>query len=92
MRAIARVKLGPQHQNPGRTKHLLSDSNGVSSFPPFVELVIACYPGDSGYYLMHHCADGTAADTHHETIEQALHQAEWEFGVKPEEWATIDDP
>ncbi len=92
MRAIARAKLGPHHLSPGRTKHTLSDSRGVRPFPPFVELVIAHYPGQAGFYLMHHAADGTGTDTWHERIEDAMDQAEWEFEVKPEEWITTDEP
>jgi hypothetical protein len=55
-------------------------------FPQFISLEIATYPGDSGYYLLHLCANGQVADTHHATIEEAFHQADYEFGVKPEEW------
>ena len=92
MIAIARVKLAAHHLSPGRTKHTLSDSKGARPFPLFVELVIAHYPGQAGFYLMHHAAYRTGTDTWHETLEDALDQAEWEFEVKPEEWATINEP
>jgi len=29
------------------------------------------------------------ADTWHETVEEALHQAGWEFGVQESEWQVI---
>jgi len=35
---------------------------------------------------MHVCEDGEYADTHHESIADALAEAEWEFGVTQEEW------
>ena len=88
MVAIKKVKLREHHQNPGRTKHTLSDSNGTRPFPPFTSLVIARYEGDSGYYLLHVCDDGWET-IHHETLEEAFHQAEWALGVHPEEWDEV---
>jgi hypothetical protein len=55
-------------------------------FSPFVSLEIAQYPEDSGFYLLHICSDGAVADTHHESMEEAIHQAEFEFGVQSNEW------
>jgi hypothetical protein len=86
MTAIKKVVLAEHHLRPGRTKHTLCDTQGSREFPPFVSLVIAQYPGDSGYYLLHLCEDGHGTDTWHETIDDAFHQAEYEFEVKPEEW------
>ena len=80
-----RVKLGPHH-HPSRTAHTRSDFQGVNPFPPFVELEIACYPGEQGCYLLHICADGQGTDTWHENIGEAVDQAQWEFGVRPDEW------
>jgi hypothetical protein len=90
--AIRRVKLGDHHLSPGRTNHMLVDSNGKRPFAPFKELVIAHYPGTVGYYLMHHSTDGTGTDTWHESLEDALHQAEWEFEVGSSEWVEINEP
>jgi hypothetical protein len=84
-----RVALGAHHSRPGRTRHAISDGNGERAFPPFVRLEIARYPGDDDYYLLHICADGSIADTCHSTIEEAFHQAEWEFGVKKHEWQIV---
>jgi hypothetical protein len=90
--AIRRVKLGDRHLSPGRTNHMLVDSNGKRPFAPFKELVIAHYPGTVGYYLMHHSIDGTGTDTWHESLEDALNQAAWEFEVDASEWVEIDEP
>ncbi len=84
---IKRVRLGPQH-HASVTKHTISDRPGKRDFPPFVELLIATYPGEMSCYLFHVCADGQVADTWHQTVEEALDQAACEFGVKPEEWIT----
>ena len=89
---IKRVKLQPHHLNPGRTRHTLRDGNEATPFPPFTSLEIAQYPGDQGYYLLHICDEHLSTDTWHETLEDALHQAEWEFEVRPEEWTDVNAP
>ena len=83
--SIQRVKLGPHH-HPSLTTHTRSDLQGVRPFPPFVELEIASYPQEQGCYLFHICADGQGADTWHQSVGEAVDQAEWEFGVRPDEW------
>ena len=35
---------------------------------------------------------GHGTDTWHLTLDDAFHQAEWEFGVTPEEWKKTDRP
>jgi hypothetical protein len=92
MLAIKRVKLTHHHLNPSRTKHTLSDSTGVRPFPPFTSLAITQYGDDPGYYLMHICDNNLGTDTWHETLKDALHQAEWEFAVLPEEWTDVREP
>jgi hypothetical protein len=92
MIAIRRVKLEAHHLQPGRTKHTLHDANGIRPFPPFTSLAIARYGDDAGYYLMHICADRTGTDTWHQTLEDAFDQAEWEFGVRRNEWTEVREP
>jgi hypothetical protein len=92
MIAIKKVLLNENHLSPGRTKHTLSDSNGTRPFPPFTSLAIAHYPGQPGYWLMYSCDNGLGTDTFHESLEDALGQAEWEFAVRPEEWIEVNEP
>ena len=82
--ALKRVVLGDHHLRPGRTRHTMNGKD----FPAFASLEIAQFPNDSGFYLLHICATGEVADTWHQTIEDAMHQAEFEFGVRKEEWTT----
>ena len=89
--AIRRVKLGDHHLSPGRANDMIVGSNGKRPFAPFKELIIAHDPGTVGCYLMHHSIDGRAADTWHESLEDALHQAEWEFEVELSEWVEINE-
>jgi len=42
--------------------------------------------------LFHVSADGQVADTWHQSIDEALGQAEWELGVQPGEWIVPDPP
>jgi hypothetical protein len=93
MMAIKKVTLTDKHLRPGRAKHQLKDSSGLRDFPPLTHLTITTYPDEqSGFYLMNHCSDGLGTDTLHETLEEALEQAEWEFEVKPEEWTDTNEP
>jgi hypothetical protein len=74
------------HHHASRTKHEIWDGDGHRPFPPFVVLEIAAHPGEETCFLFHLCADGQVADTWHQSIQEALDQAEFEFGVKCEEW------
>jgi hypothetical protein len=90
--AAAWMTLCDHHLRSGRTKHTLVDAKGARPFPPFTSLAITQFPGDNGFYLMHICADGSGTDTWHENIDEAIHQAEWEFGVQPSEWTETNEP
>ncbi len=77
------TRLGPTHRPTGNTRHY---RNG-QLLPPPVSLQIAQYPDDAGYYLFYLDGDGEVqADTYHDSVEDALDQAEFEFGVRPDEW------
>ncbi len=81
---IRRVKLGPSHLPTGKTHHY----HGTQQLPPPSELRIVQYADDPGFYLFY-CDDTGKefTDTYHETLEEALSQAAWEFTVRPDEWA-----
>jgi hypothetical protein len=87
---LRRVFLGSHHLHPGRTKHTLSDSKGKRDFAPFVSLEIV-RSGQGNYYLMHVCEDGSGTDTWHQTLEEAMGQAEYEFEVKASEWVVVQE-
>ena len=91
LQALRRVKLG-SHHHASLTKHSIRDKNGERSFPAFVSLEIASYPGEESCYLFHVCGDGQVADTWHQTLDEAVDQAEWEFGVRQEEWTVVAEP
>ncbi len=79
------VRLGPQHRPTGKTRHYL----GTCELPPPSELRIVQYTEDPGYYLLYFDEEGEElTDTYHDTLSQAMEQAEWEFGVRPDEWWT----
>ena len=83
--AVKRAVLGDHHLRPGRTRHVVNGKD----FPPFVSLEIAQYSNDTGFYLLHICASGEVADTWHESMEEAMHQAEFEFGLQKNEWVDV---
>ena len=92
--SLYRVELAAHHRRPGRTKHTLVNHSGKHDFPPFKILTI-CVPGnttDQGYYLMYEPETGPGTDTWHQTLDGAMAQAEWEFGVARHEWIKTDCP
>jgi len=84
---LMRVKLQPHHMPTGNTKHWLGSPDGLrKEFPSFVRLEIAQWKEDSGFYLLYYPETGHGTDTWHQSLEDAMHQAEFEFKVKPDEW------
>jgi hypothetical protein len=80
-KVVGSVELQKQHR-PSRTCHTI---NGVLC-PPFTRLEITKHGEEAGFYLLHICSDGQETDTWHESLDDAFHQAEFEFGVKRHEW------
>lgn len=71
------------HSPTGRTRHTF---NGVE-VSPATSLRIVQFDTDPGYYLIHLDNEGReVADTYHDTIDDAIAQAEWEFGLLRREW------
>lgn len=61
----------------GRTRHTI----GNKPAPLPVELQIVQFEGEDGYYLFYCDEKGREfTDTHHDSIQRAMEQAEWEFG------------
>jgi hypothetical protein len=77
-------------RTPHTCKHTLVDARGKRDFPPFTALEIVRFPEDDGYYLLYQTADGTGTDTWHKTLEDAMHQAAFEFNVKESDWTRTD--
>jgi hypothetical protein len=90
--SLFRVELGPHHLCPGRARHRLRDASGVHDFPRFKALEICSTGPSHGFYLMYLPEHGQGTDGWHETLDDVFHQAEWEFGVKREEWVETNRP
>jgi hypothetical protein len=86
---MKRAEINPDRLGTVSVSHVLIDSTGSHTFSAFVRLEIARNGADGGYYLFHICADGSGTDTWHGTLEDALDQAEAEFGVITEDWKDI---
>jgi len=82
---VGSVELGPQHSQ-SKTRHRI----GARDVFDFKRLELGNYAGEQGYYLLHICSDDTGTDTWHQTLDDALHQAEWEFGVRRDEWRMVE--
>ena len=82
-----RLTLQLHYVPTGNTTHKLGSPDGKQeNFPPFVRLEIAQYEGDTGFYLLYYPEIGHGTDTWHLSLEDAMHQAEFEFNVRPNEW------
>ena len=78
-----RVHLQPWHRPTGKTRHY----RGGRELPVPAALWIVRYDGDPGFYLFYLDDRGREmTDTYHDTLEGALSQAKWEFGVGEDEW------
>ena len=80
---LASVRLATRHKPTKRTIHRL----GNELLPVPSELRVVQHPGDPGFlllYLDEHQQEIT--DTYHLSLQAALEQAEFEFGIKPDEW------
>lgn len=91
-RSLYRTEMAAHHLNPGRTKHQLKDASGLHDFPPFRTLEICSTGPTNRFYLMYLPETGPGTDTWHQTLDDAFHQAEWEFGVQREEWSETNRP
>jgi hypothetical protein len=87
-RILRRVILGHGHAATGRTRHF----RGAEELPSPRELRIVQYDGDPGYYLLYCDENGNEmTDTYHDTLDEAMSQATWEFNVSPEEWQKLSN-
>ncbi len=77
-----------KHKRTGNTKHFVGDSL-IESLPAYLQ--IENNPEvENEVYLIHYDDNGNEmADTLHDSIEDAMGQADWEFGVKNSEWIKI---
>lgn len=79
-----RIKLKPTHIPTGKTRHV----KGRKPVPSPDELRIVQLTGDPGFYLFHYDKHGEElTDTYHDSVEEAMEQARWEFGIEKHEWS-----
>jgi hypothetical protein len=77
----------------GKTKHTVGEfvegkPVAVKSLP--VPAWVEISAEDGAFYLLHFNANGTCvADTWHQTLDEAKRQAEFEFGITPDEWTSV---
>jgi hypothetical protein len=82
------IKLDKEHKSKDKTRHFV-DGNYVNE--NISELRIMHFENSSGFYLLYYDNNGNElTDTYHDTVEDALKQAEFEFDVKPNEWNNLD--
>ncbi|HKY28590.1 MAG TPA: hypothetical protein VJM12_11690 [Pyrinomonadaceae bacterium] len=92
-----RITLKPHHVPTGRTRHTQGawTSEGLvrgAQLPVPYKLMIAQIPPDEGYYLLYLDQQGNEiTDTYHNSLEEAVAQAKWEFDVQADEWQKVEN-
>lgn len=89
---IKRVVLTPHHLQPAGVGITIHARGTMNPGPPFAELQIARYTGEESCYLFHIAADGESTDTSHDSLQEALRDAEGLYGVKESEWLDVNIP
>lgn len=85
---LRKVRLGSEHLPTGRTRHY----RGAQVLPVPSALQIARYSEDTGLYLFYLDVEGNEiTDTYHDTLEGAVEQARWEFGIEDEDWEVLQE-
>ena len=80
---ISYTPIDGRHKATEKTRHIV----GGQVQSPMAGLAICQYPEDSGYYLFYCDADWTeVTDTWHASIEDAKHQAEFEYEGSSKTW------
>ena len=83
---LKQIALDVSHPPTGNTRHYWGDE----LMPQPSGLRIVKYGDAEGFYLLYLDENGNAMnDTFHDTLEDALEQARFEFNVTPEEWQTV---
>ena len=78
------VTLEARHRPTDNTRHFKAGE----LLPPPTRLTIARFAGDDGFYPLYLDSDGEEqTDTWHQSIEDAIDQAKFEFSVEPDEWS-----
>lgn len=83
---VAYVALEDKHIRTGFTEHWV----GGKLVKDFYGLAICKYPNSNGYYLFY-CDSAWVdiTDTYHETIEDAIEHAEFEYTNTENDWVQV---
>ena len=78
----------------GKTRHMIGLPPGLGASDPPIDMPSARYvlveELDEGHFLFRFASDGSdGGDTWHESLEHALEQAEFEYGLSEDAWKTI---
>lgn len=88
-KTLAELRLRPQHRPTGFTRHYYGFADGSRVEVPLpVSLRIVQYAGDEPRAYLFYCDDSgeEMTDTLHDSVDEAMDQAEAEFGVRRHEW------
>ena len=83
---IKRIFISDRIKATGKTVHY----SGQNELPMPFSLEIVQYYDDNGYYLFYLDDKGEVqTDTYHDSLQGAIEQAEWEFGISELDWEDV---
>lgn len=82
------IDLNPlRHKLTKNTRHFVYGEQIEDSITSLK--IVQCRP-DAGFYLLYFDASGKElTDTYHSTVNEAMEQAKWEFGVEVRDWEDV---
>ncbi|CAD7289864.1 hypothetical protein LMG7974_01950 [Campylobacter majalis] len=87
MKELYKIYLKNNISTPNKTLHFC----GNDILPKPYALSIIQYDNDEGFYLFYLDEIGNEqTDTYHETLDDVFVQAEFEFGIKREDWIKLE--
>ena len=90
--ALKKVILGPHHSQPTSVGATIHEGRTMRPRAPFIELQIARYEGEKSCYLFHISGNDESTDTLHDSLEDAMQDAEDIYGVARMEWIDVNAP
>jgi hypothetical protein len=87
---LREVQLDPlRHRSTGKTRHFV----GGAPWEGTRGLRIVRFESEAGFYLLYLDESGReVTDTWHQSLSDAMKQANFEFSVEPDDWTIVSDP
>ena len=83
---MRRVKLEPHHEPKGNVHYFVE---GKPMPKPKTLEIVKLPAADACHLIYVDSNDYELSESWHPTIDAAMYHAQWEYGIKPEEWTNL---